>query len=94
MKDSKVKILLFLAICLLIFIFKSAFKDSNIEQGFFFTGEDAIEYEAIILPLLNDREIYEIWNNVTLKIRLVEKFDTGILYALELDQIQDRKSVV
>lgn len=87
MKDSKAKILLFLAICLIL-IFKSAFKNKNTEQGFFFTGEDAIEYEAIILPLLNDKEIYELWNNVTLRIRLVEKFDTGILYALELDQIQ------
>lgn len=57
----------------------------NTQNPFFYNpNEKKVAYEGYIYPLSYSGEI---WTDVYLNIKEIERFDDGILYALELDQI-------
>lgn len=57
----------------------------NRQNAFFYSpNETKVAYEGYIYPLSYSGEI---WTDVYLNITEMERFDDGILYALELDQI-------
>lgn len=60
-------------------------QENEIQNSFFYyTNETKVTYEGYIWPLSYSREI---WTDVCLNITEMERFDDGILYTLELDQI-------
>lgn len=59
---------------------------NNEENAYFFPPEQtSVEYESYIYPLSSR----EIWQPLNLNIRKLKEFENGILYALELDQLEE-----
>lgn len=59
---------------------------NNEENMYFFPSEQtSVEYESYIYPLSSR----EIWQPLNLNIRKLKEFENGILYALELDQLEE-----
>ncbi|MDE7062695.1 MAG: hypothetical protein K2O73_05565 [Lachnospiraceae bacterium] len=59
---------------------------NNEENAYFFPQEQtSVEYESYIYPLSSR----EIWQPLNLNIKKLKEFENGILYALELDQLEE-----